>query len=645
MPIPIAEPAGPEAPSRDRAGERRRTRGPLYELKNTSDPEKMVFHARRLFAIASRARDALTDQWSRYYDWARGYQWDEAVRRPSWRSKAQSNYIFANIAAKTSLVTDARPNLRALPRTEKQIELLKEINAQLGYLWELQGMDAKHMETMAGTLILGTYFQKPYWDPSLKDGLGEVATCLRDPAFIFPDPGAVTVNGEGSGEFIFDVQPMSLEQIGRLWPEKAHLVRAETIPYDFFTRRNIRRWYQTPVDRKPNILRSIPIVGGMFGAGANRRTEIDDQGVDIERALVFELCLKDDRVREVEVEDEDEDGNKKKKIQAVYPYGRHIVYAGDVLLTDPEEELPEMYEGRFPLVRYRDYLWPDEFWGGGEVEQTLEIQREMNYQRARISDHMNYFTNGQWVASKRSGLTVDTITNRPNSVVFVNDIGQIRRETGLPLPSGMTDYLRLLQRDHENISGDPGLVSQGRLPERVVSGKAIDEVQEAQQNRIRLTERLAKESLKELADFWIAISAAHYDETRSARIIGESANDISFLKIGKKALQSKFDYDAAVGSQLLKGQKRLSVSDALALHAKGLIDEVAALEAIDFPQAQAVLARIQGRKEEILHLAQSDPEFASALQQALAVELQGGNGNGNGAGAGTDPSLLMAGGR
>jgi hypothetical protein len=604
--VPTDYPVGVVGPiGQERGRSRARRPSPLAQLRGAQSDQAVVKHALDLFRIAFNARQQLSTEWTRQYDWARGQQWEDQ-RRPSWRSRAKSNYLFANLFSKTALVTDSRPLVRAIPRQPADLPVVTSvINPTLAYLWDRNAMDTGFMETMAGALTIGTWFMKPYWDPSATNGLGEVQTDWVPAWFVWPDPGAVRVNGPGSGEFMFHAEPRSLEEINRLFPHSANRVEPEDIPYDFFSAPNTGRTADPRiVDRKT----LVGVIANAFGGFLPRKQPAEGYQ-DIDRALCFELWVKDDTVEEREVEDE---SGKRKIVQARYPHGRHIVFANGVLLSDGDAPTDS---GKFPFVKVKDYLWPGAYWGGGEMEQTIDIQLELNMQRARISDHMNYFTNGQWIIDKGATVEGSHLSNRPGQIVWKKPGTEARRETGLPLPAGMIDYLRVLQADMENIGGNTD-VNQGRVPDRISSGLAIQEVKEAAQNRIRLTERLAKESLEELAEFWIEIAATYYEVPRRVRIENEFGEP-SFVFVRPSQLKRGYDYEATVGSQLLKGQRSYSVAEALALHDRGAIDFEALLEVIDFPQRKDVMARMRGKKEQLLQMVKTDPEFADALIDAL----------------------------
>lgn len=586
----------------------------------TSDPEdqdRLLDAGRSLFGIAERAREPYGAAWADYYDWARGNHWDG--RRPNWRSHMKANYVFASVMSRAALLTDSRPIVRAIPRKKTQAKVIAEVvNPLMAYQWETQGLDSGLMESTVGAVIFGTYFWKPYWDPTLWDGEGECATSLVDPRYVWPDPGAIAINGPDSGEFLFHVEPRSLEWIERMFPERGGQVDPEDIPSDLFgiPRAPQKTGARTPVDQKP-LLQSLPIIGPLIG---RRGTSANPTVLsDIPRALVYELWLKDDTVDRFE--DPEREGESEEYAER-YPRGRKIIWSNGILLTPDLESQQGIHAGgRFPFVRFRNYVWPGEFHGGSDVEQVMEIQREMNLVRARISDWLNNMANGKWIVKRRSGVDVQTLSNSPLQVIQPERMDDVKRLDPMPLADGVIAYMASLQRDYENVGAYQD-VQQGRVPDRLSSGLAIQEVKEAAQTRVRLTERGIKEALEEWADLTLEIIHDNYPEKRVVRVTDSKSGAHAFVTVKKDELPRRLDWEAQVGSQILKGQTRVTTNDAIQMFGAGLIDQQAALEAVDFPDVKTLLARTDNAKETILNLAKSDPAFARALIETLQGQAQ-----------------------
>lgn len=584
-------------------GDRRkgeRADDPLQRIKGSdpSDSNRIVLASEQLFTILQRAREPFAQQWSEHYDWARGLHWDE--RRPQWKSHFKANYIFSNIFNKAALVTDSRPEIKALPRRQDQAAMVsRSINPWLSYDWDISDLDAGFMETMIGALIYGTFFWKPYWDPTMWEGLGDVQTALVEPVHLFPDPGATSMR---DAEVVCHAEPLSLASICRMWPDQGQKVDPEDVAssgiWNLIGPR--RQGPQMPPDRKP-WYKGLPVISGFLSRNQQQTPDAND----LPRAIVKEFWLKDDTTVE------DENG-----VRFRYPEGRQIIVANGVLLNPGEDEQKSPYQNaRHPFIEFHDYLWPREFWGGSEVEQTLELQREMNLQRARISEHFHHFSNGKWIVDAEARVNTETLSNNPAQVIVKRKGAECRRESGLALPSSMIDFLAFCQRDMENIGGNTD-INQGRVPDRISSGLAIQEVKEAAQARVRLTERLAKESLEDWAEFAVALAGQHYESRRMIRITGPDGKP-DFVSIGNKQLQMKLDFEAAVGSQILRGRQKLSVNDAIALANLGYLDQQAVLEAIDFPEYKSVMARMNTTKDQILGMIQRDPAFAQAVLQSI----------------------------
>ena len=556
-----------------------RKRSPLYQVRNAQTDQGVVEAAKRLFALSVSAREPLGQRWTEQYDWARGNTWPQ--NRPKWRSRANANYIFVNIFSKTALITDSRPIVKALARRSNDRVLVDQyINPMLRWMWEVNDMDELFTEAIAGSLIFGTYFLKTYWDPSAFGGEGMAMTDGVDPSFIWPDPGGTRV---GNVEYIYHAQPMALEAIERLWGSEANRVEPEDVALDYYSARERSSLFAAEkgrIDRKPTIGRVIASIMGP-------KKEAMEPGADIDRALVVELFLKQNNVRRIEVGDD--------IIEIHYPKGRHIVFANNVLLADQEHD-----QDIFPFIRFRDYMWPGEFWGGGEVEQLKDIQREMNIHRARLADHFNYFANGQIVMDK-GAVEERLITNRPAVVIQKKRGHEYKREQGVPVSQGSYEYVASMQHDFDSVSGTQE-ISRGREPVQIRSGKAIEMVQKAAENRTRLTEREAKSSLENWAHQSVSQVAENMKKSRVIRVTGDHGQDPEFRRITPPMMQRKLDYEASIGSQLTKGKNRIDVREALMMFEAGLIDDQAVLEGVDFPEHRAVMERVREirRKQQLM---------------------------------------------
>jgi len=138
---------------------------------------------------------------------------------------------------------------------------------------------------------------------------------------------------------------------------------------------------------------------------------------------------------------------------------------------------------------------------------------------------------------------------------------------------------------------------------------------------VRLTERLAKESIEDWAEMAMAIAGDNYESKRMVRVTGPDGQP-SFVSIGSKQLQMRLDFEAAVGSQILRGRQKLSVNDAVALSNIGYLDQQAVLEAIDFPEFKSVMARMRTTKDQIIRMIETDPAFGQAILQTIQGQQQ-----------------------
>lgn len=585
LPEIVKENGSQGGPTRDQ-----RRRDALFRLKTAPTASERIRASQELLLISQRHKAPTSDRWSMFWDWLRGNQWD--MRRPGWRSSASPNYLFANYLSQVAQITASRPKIEARAKDERFVDAAKEVATPLTeHIWEFNDMDRKFRTAVAGAKAIGTWFFKPYWDQSRLRGLGEVWTDTVDASFVFPDHGHADLQ---EGEYVIHAEPKSLARIQRLYPEKGGEVEPQDIAREFFSAQSRSSMFSGshfPVDRKSRMASITGTIGRLFASKQEGPSPI----IDIDRALVIEVWYKHDV--------KDEDGNWSPRI------GR-VVSAGDVELDQQDI----VYDhGMFPFVKLINYEWADDPWGGGEVEQGLPIQKSMNTQRARIEDHMNYFTNAIWIADDGS-VEIKRFSNQPGTIIWKQPGSDVRRETGLPLPQGMIEYLGVLQRDFEVVAAFQE-ATQGRIPARIQSGAAIEALQEAGSMRAGISEDNARGALAQLGGMWFGLAKQFYDTPRIIEISGSEEQSPEFKKLSPKDLRGEYVFEATVGTKLLRGRQRYNVPDALALLKNGTIDDEAALSVIDFPERKSVLQRIgrAGKREELMRRFQDQNESTTLV--------------------------------
>lgn len=544
---------------------------------NTEDENKLLDEAERRFQISRSAkRDPggrdLHEKWREIDNVYRGQQWREAPRPH--KSQPVLNYTFSLVESVVSRISDNNPEVLVLPRREATdtpiAEMLKEIHP---YLWYVNRMPNKIKEAARIAMKYGTVIFEAIWDKTALDGLGEVKYSVVHPMNFYNDPRAYEIEAM---DYCFVVTPRSLEWIARRWPDKGHLVPADT------------EWVETE----------------------HTHSVVDNS--EEQSATLKAYWFRD------------ENGN----ICVMYYAGPIVleIIGGDYDKTDS----PVFKHNQFPFSKFVDYPVDKHFWGLGEVELVMLLQRLINSYEAQIIDNTRLMANAEWVVNKAlSGLTEDDaylFDGRPANVVFTMN-GGVDKLRGEAIPAHIPQHQERLIFAMEQLLGVHDVV-QGRQPSGVRAASAIIALQESANIRVREKVSNMEQAIHEIASMTNWLVLENYTEPRSFRVTGKKAattldvhealrqrnfqvaveegmvsseitmDDMSVEE--ETALMEniefpEFDMVVKIGPSIPYSQALL-YEQAKEFYQLGIIDRRAVLEVTGFPNREEILARLDGQQ-------------------------------------------------
>ncbi len=507
----------------------------------------------------------------------RGRQWKGYV--PPHKSKPVLNFTFSLVESVIPRITDNRPEITVLPRSNRTgLRLAEQLTNTQEHLWEINKMRRLMPSAVRMMLKYGTTILKTIWDDDFHDGeLGDVRYMLVHPMNFYPDPRAQCTTDM---EYCFVQVPKPLEYYMRRWPDKGHLVVSDV------------DWTDSEQ---------------LDGSG-------DSSGE--ERAALMEYWFRD------------EDGN----LCVMY-------YAGQVVLgiiggKYDGSARPVYKHNKFPFTRLLDYEADKEFWGIGEIEIITLLQRLINNFEAQIIDNTRLMSNAQWIISKvDSGLKEEDtwiFDNRPGEAIFTH-AGGVDRLPGVPIPPHIPEHMERLIFSMEQILGIHDVV-QGRRPVGVRAASAIIALQESANVRVREKSRNMEEALQEMAEQanWLVLE--NYEEPRHMRIAGMNTPvTLNIHETLQKSIMDLLQEDPALAGDLginledpemmtpedmemlmdavpfptfdlkvnagpsIPYSQALRYEQAKEFYQLGIIDRQAVLEVADFPNRREILARIEGQ--------------------------------------------------
>jgi hypothetical protein len=353
----------------------------------------------------------------------------------------------------------------------------------------------------------------------------------------------------------------------------------------------------------------------------NYGKELDNSSAN-SYVLYIEMYMRDYGIVEEEIE---EDGEKKTLHKMKYPKGRFITIAGDVLLEDRENPYDD---GKFPIVLWKCYDVPGQFWGMGEVEQIISPQQYHSNLMNNILDTARLTANSPWILDKNSGVEKNSLTNRHGLVIRKNPGTEIRREQPASLPAYIQNIVEKLEKHIEMI---PGVydVTRGERPSGITAGVAIQALNESAQGRIKLKVQALEQMLSEAGALWISRIQQFWITKRSIRTLAKDYTP-TYGEFDKDDIDGDYDIVILAGSTMpvnktAKLQQLVQMAQTMAEDGLPVVDRKTILENADLPNIDEILERFEMLKQQQAQQAQAEQQAQleqQMQQQQVAQEQQ-----------------------
>lgn len=598
------------------------------EYEPSSEERALIRKGNKLFEKAKRHRSKYDANWLDNYKFFRGKQWKQS--RPAYRHSEVINLVWQAIQSVVPIQTDARPKFEFLPQDPQDREFSEILNQIAQSDWEKNNWSMELTATIYDANIYGTGYGSMCVDQEKLSEFqsGVIEHESEDPFYLYPDPNARNVNKKS--RYFIKAEPMELYEIKKKWPEKGKFVKPDLNQTD---------------DQDPDKTQLHNIV---FRSPVDNQTMIEGERHNMDdmrdRALVITVWLHDDSIveekKENQVQIASEDGLTQTQTEVLFeqrkqfPNGRKFVFASNVLLEDG----PNPYEdGLFPYARLQNYMLPREFFGVSEIEQLESPQMIFNKLISFALDVLTLMGNPIWIVDNDSDVETDNLFNRPGMVVEKNSGSEVRREEGVQLQPYVLQLIDRLGTWFDGISGAND-VTRGIRPEGVTAARAIENLMDASQTRLRLKARLLDAYLQELGQLYLSRvlqyrtapeiirltnnqNAQKYFKFRVSQneegqrvayvtpMVQTETGDEVFGEEKAYPIQGSFDVRVQTASSLpfAKVEKFQQAKEMFQL---GAIDLQELLKAADWPSWEAVLDRMQAQ--------QAQAAQAQAAEQGVA---------------------------
>lgn len=442
----------------------------------------------------------IKDKWPTYRKFYKGDQYDS--KRPSAKMSEVYNICREVIQSILPIWTDSKPGFNVGPRKPKDYVFATKLSKLVESLWKRLSMQMRMAETIQEAMTVGTGVMSILWNNDLDNGNGDVDIEVIDPDNIIVPDGSLDF--DRNCPWVIEKKRKRVSELKLKFPDKAHLIKADDVGEDEENPDPQDAKVQSDVDKRD---KSDDYSG--YGKKVDTGTaEVNLCWIDAQYVDEYE-----------ETEEEDENGETKTVTKKKYPNGKLIITLPKVGIRLESVNNP-YNDATNPYVRFIDSQVPHQFYGEGEIEPLMGIQKMMNKTLSTIMDYMNMTGNPVWKIPREASVDPTRISNAMGLILYYSGTRSPERDIPPALPSYYFNILTTLGRFKDNVSGVQD-VTQGRKPVGVTAAEAIQTLDEAAQTRIRLKERYMTDSLNQMAVKVIARMLQFYKNTRVEKITGD----------------------------------------------------------------------------------------------------------------------------
>jgi hypothetical protein len=565
-----------EAPSADRPAA-----DPQGEAKAVDVREdlELVNQMRLLFQRARDKRRPMVEKWRRNYKLLYNEEWGATS------GDKDLPEMWPIVASMVGWMTDQRPQYEMVPATPPFSDVAQWY-AQLGQdlqaihyaNWMLHDYDQAVENVLWDSNVYGTGFFKSSWDATLVGGLGNAVLRRVDPFTVYPDPAASSFEDMN---YIIEARRMAVQECDRRWPGTAARLAEHGFEEGHDEAPSQTGYLSEKPMANPGAIAGVgnAMTAPRYGKpGQDPRVSVaDDPGV-----VVLECWLR-------------KHAHESGKTHDTW---RVVVVCGPFVVMDENAE-DIWAHGRHPYERYVP-IETGEFWGKALVDLLAPAQLRINRILNAVNNNLDLIGNPIMVDDQRSGISRSRITNKPGQRLTKNS----NSEVSWLIPPAMHpqiagDMIQFYKGEMENISG-LSAITRGFTPNGRNAQGVMNSVQESAFVRVRLALRNLERALRRAGEVLTSLIVEFYDTPRIVAIVGPTGQHTALVVKGKHfyipspegRVPMRFSLMVETGSSL-PTSRQARAAEADTLFGMGALDVQAVLEAHNWPNRQAITARVQ----------------------------------------------------
>lgn len=628
----------------------------------TPDPEeqKTLRLVDNLYKKSKNHKGKYDQKWLDYYKFFRGKQWKE--QRPSYRHSEVINLVFQSIQSTVPIQTDARPRLEFVPRAPQDTDFAQVLNKLAESEWEKGCWLEVLTEIIYEANFYGAGFGYMEVMPT-KTNQMEIVFRSGDPFYQFPDSSATDCNKKCKAWQ--EAEPVDIEVLKKDYPDKAQFIKPDVVDLTSGDKTNIDKIrFKSPVDNRTFLdsnsgyditdrnqtLKITTYIGpDEYESEDNQANDPVTDAQRDENGMATTGMSDITGARDLTAPLEGALGTPTPQ-RPKYANGRKIVTASGMVLYNGENPYDDK---KFPVERLINYTLPREFWGISEIEQLMGPNKIYNQILSFTLDVMTLMGNPIWIADTTSGVDTDNLFNRPGLVIEPEPGTRVERVPGVELQPYILPLLGNVRKMFDDLSGANEITKPAGDGDDTPSGEAITAIQEAAQTRLRLKSRHLDAFLQKIGQLYVERVMQFYTAPQIVRVTGDDdgykyfkfhvetmldpeGNEmtgedgrprkkavvrdfVQHQETGKISesiqateyeIHGSFDVKVSTGSSLPfakneAAEKAIKLYTLVQPPGGGVIDDEELLKAMDYPNWESVLNRMNIKKAQMAAQAQA----------------------------------------
>ena len=448
--------------------------------------EKEISEAMAILEKYKSAKASLDKRIIDNEEWYKLGHWKQYGNRVMEGKRAPSTgWLFNSIANKHADAMDNYPEPNVLPRAQDDEETARLLSDILPVVLEQADYESVYSDTWWRKLKQGTGVKGIFWDPALREGLGDIAIRSMDLLMLYWEPGVEDI--QDSANF-FSLALADNDRLTAKWPQ---------------------------------------LEGKAGSSGITVGQYVSDQNIDTsEKSVVVDWYYK----------------REKPGGQTVVHYCKFcngvVLYASE---NDPQMAETGFYDhGKYPFVFDPLFMEEDSPAGFGYIDVMKECQTAIDRMNHAMDENVLLASKQRYVLSDTAGVNEEELADLSRDIVHV--AGRLGDESFRPLQTAGLQGNSLSYRNSrieelKEISGNRDM-TQGGTAGGVTAASAIAALQEAGSKLSRDMLKSAYRAFARECYLIIDLMRQFYDEERVFRVIGP-AGGREFVPFSGAALRAR----------------------------------------------------------------------------------------------------------